>query len=230
MPWGAAIAAVGAIGGAYIQNKGAQDAADSQSAAQQAAIDEQRRQYDQTRQDLSPYMQWGGQAIPLLSKLNAGDYSGFLNSPDYQAAFQQGQGAIDSSAASRGGLFGGGHTKDSIAFGSGLASQYLGNYRNALFQQAGSGQNAAAGLGGLGANMATNIGNAYTNMGNAQANGAYGSANAYSNALNSLGQIGGYYFGNKSQPQTMTGYGQSGMQYTAPSSNGGSWINGYGAG
>jgi hypothetical protein len=150
-------------------------------------------------------MQWGGQAIPLLSQLNAGDYSGFLNSPDYKAALQQGQAAIDSDAAAKGGLFGGGHTKDAIAFGSGLASQYLGNYRNSLFNQASAGQNAAAGLGGIGAQSANAIGNYYGNIGTAQANAATNSANAYSNGLNSLAQIGGYYFGN--QNGYMSGYG-----------------------
>jgi hypothetical protein len=161
-------AAITVIGGAIANNQ-ANKGAQAQQQSQQAAIDEQRRQYDQTRSDLNPYMQFGQAAIPGLTALNSGDYSGFLNSPDYLAALNQGQGQIDHSAAARGGLFGGGHTKDTIQFGSDLASQYLGNYRNSLFQQAGMGQNAAAGLGGLGANMANSIGNAYGNMGDARA-------------------------------------------------------------
>jgi hypothetical protein len=163
-------AAITVIGGALANNQ-ANKGARAQQDAQQAAIDEQRRQYDQTRSDLNPYMQFGQAAIPGLTALNSGDYSGFLSSPDYLAALNQGQSQIDAGAAARGGLFGGGNTKDRIQFGSNLASQYLGNYRNSLFQQAGMGQNAAAGLGGLGANAASNIGNAYGNMGDARASG-----------------------------------------------------------
>ena len=201
MSWGlVAGAAVTVIGGAIANNQSnnaAKDAANSQQAAQQAAIDEQRRQFDLTQQNLSPYMNWGASAIPLLGQLNAGDYSGFLNSPDYKSGFQQGQNAIDSSAAAKGGLFGGGHTKDSIAFGSDYANQYLNGYRNSLFQQAGMGQNAAAGLGGLGANMANQIGNAYSNIGNAQANayGTIGNNNAQftAGAFGTLGNLASNY-------------------------------------
>lgn len=185
-------AAITVIGGA-LANRQANKGAQAQVDAQQAAIDEQRRQYDQTRGDLLPYMDFGSQAIPQLSQLNSGDYSGFLNSPDYLAALNQGQSQIDHGAAARGGLFGGGHTKDTVQFGSDLASQYLGNYRNSLFQQAGMGQNAAAGLGGLGANMASNVGNAYGNMGNARASAYNNNAEFAAGAaggLNSLFQQG----------------------------------------
>lgn len=157
MSWfavGAAAASV--VGGAIANNqsnKAAKGAANSQIAAQQA-------QFDQTRQDLAPYRDLGASAIPLLQQLSSGDYSGFLNSPDYQAAYSQGIGSLDSSAASRGSLFSGGHEKDLAQFGSGLASQYLGNYRNSLFNLAGIGQSAATQTGQFGANAANNVGNA----------------------------------------------------------------------
>lgn len=166
MPWGAV---VGAVIGGIASNNAANKSADAQKNAANATIAEQQRQYDLTRSDLMPYMDFGAQAIPYLQRLNSGDYSGFLKSPDYLAALNMGQAQIDNSAAAHGGLFGGGHTKDTIQFGSDLASQYLNNYRNSLFQQAGMGQNAAAGLGGLGQSSANAIGQAYTNAGNARA-------------------------------------------------------------
>jgi hypothetical protein len=92
--------------------------------------------------------------------LNGGDYSGFLNSPDYLAARDQGVGTIDRSAASRGSLFSGGHEKDLSQFNQGLASQYLGNYRGSLFNMAQLGANAATQTGQFGQNAANNIGNA----------------------------------------------------------------------
>jgi hypothetical protein len=153
MPWGyAATALVGAYS-AHEQNKGAKDAANAVSQGQQ-------HQYDQTRQDLLPYMQVGQQAIPLLQQLYSGDFSGFESSPDYQFALQQGIGNLDKSAAARGGLFGGGHQRELSQFNQGLASQYLGNYRGGLMQLLGVGQNAATQTGQFGANAANNIGNA----------------------------------------------------------------------
>jgi hypothetical protein len=206
MAWAAvAGAAIGLVGGAIAKNQ-ANKGTQAQVDAQQQAIDEQRRQYDLTRSDLNPYMQFGGQAIPGLTALNNGDYSGFLNSPDYLAALNQGQGQIDHSAAARGGLFGGGHTKDTVQFGSDLASQYLGNYRNSLFQQAGMGQNAAAGLGGLGANMATNIGNAYGNMGDARASGYNNNAEF---AAGAAGSLNGLFQNYAAQRQPTYGGGMS---------------------
>ena len=157
MTWGmVGAAAVSVVGGAIARNQ----ANKSAKGAANAMTDAQRAQYEQTRSDLMPYMDFGKQALGGLGALNNGDYSGFLNSPDYQAALGQGLNAIDHRAAARGGLFGGGNTRDAIQFGSGLASQYLGNYRNSLFQQAGMGQNAAAGVGAFGQNAANQIGNA----------------------------------------------------------------------
>ena len=221
--------AVSVVGG-YLANKNANKGTQAQIDAQQAAIDEQRRQYDQTRSDLNPYMQFGQQAIPGLSALNSGDYSGFLDSPDYLAARDLGQGQIDHSAAARGGLFGGGHTRDTMQFGSQLASQYLGNYRNSLFQQAGMGQNAAAGLGGLGAGVANSIGNAYGNMGDARASGYNNNAQFAAGTAGALNGLFNQYMAQRTPTYTAAGSGQSGMQYTAPATpTGASWLNGYGA-
>jgi hypothetical protein len=121
-----------------------------------------------------------------------------MNAPDYQAALKQGQGAIDSSAAAKGGLFGGAHTKDTIAFGSDLASQYLNNYRSSLFQQAGMGQNAAAGLGGLGQSSANAIGNAYGAMGDARATAYNNQAQLYGGIAGSLSNLANNYFAGRS--------------------------------
>lgn len=145
----------GAVGlySAHQQRKGASQGAQAQTDASNAAIGE-------ARQNLSPYMDFGKSALPQLQQLNAGDYSGFLDSPDYKAALEMGQDQIDHSAAARGGLFGGGHTRDTIKFGSGLAAQYLDQYRRSLFDQAGMGQDAANTLTGAVTGQLNNIGNA----------------------------------------------------------------------
>lgn len=171
MPWGYAATAIVGAYSAHEKNQAAKDARNAQTSAAQQGIDAETAAREQARQDLQPYSQFGQQAIPLLARLSNGDYSGFMNSPDFLAARDMGQGQIDRSAAARGGLFGGGHTRDSIAFGNQLATQGLNNYRSSLFQQLGGGQNAAAGQGGYSMQTGSSLANLYANMG--QANAGY---------------------------------------------------------
>lgn len=149
----ALVMAASAAYAANQQRKAASQGAKAQTDASNAAI-------GVAQDNLAPYMDFGKSALPALQQLNSGDYSGFLKSPDYLAALNLGQDQIDRGAAARGGLFGGGHTRDSISFGSGLASQYLNQYRNSLFNQAGMGQQAAGTLTGAVTGQLNNIGNA----------------------------------------------------------------------
>lgn len=196
MPWGyAATALVGAYS-AHEQNKGAKDAANAVSQGQQ-------QQYEQTRQDLLPYMEVGQSAIPLLQQLYSGNFSAFENSPDYQFALQQGIGNLDRSAAARGGLFGGGHQRDLMQFNQGLASQQLGQYRGGLFDMMQFGQNAATQTGQFGANAAYNSGNAMA--------GYYtGRADNNSQLASGLGSLFGEWLGARPQPAAArtSSYGQ----------------------
>ena len=193
MTWGmVGAAAVSVVGGAIARNQSNKAAKGSANAIRDA----QQAQYEQTRSDLLPYMDFGRQAIAGLGALNSGDYSGFLNSPDYQFALSQGIGNLDKSAASRGSLFSGGHEKDLSQFNQGLASQFLGNYRNSLFNQAQMGQSAAAGVGAFGQNAANQIGNAqagyYQQRGDNNAQFAAGT-------LGSLGGLFGNYMAQRGQ-------------------------------
>jgi hypothetical protein len=173
MPWGAVAAAVVGAYSASQSNKAAKKGADGQAAASQAAIDEQRRQFDLTRSDQAPWLAAGTDALGKQGAFLNGDWSGFMNSPDYKYALSQGLDTIDHRAAANGGLFGGGNTRDAIRFGSGLATQNADNYWSKLAGLSGTGSQTAQNLGALGANMATNIGNQYTNAANARAS-AYG--------------------------------------------------------
>jgi hypothetical protein len=190
----------GAVGlySAHQQRKGAKEGAQAQTDASNAAIGE-------ARQNLSPYMDFGQSAIPLLQQLNQGDYSGFLNSPDYLAARDLGQGQIDHSAAARGGLFGGGHTRDTMKFGSQLGAQYLGQYRNSLLNQLGGGQNAASTLTNAVTGQMNNIGDArqsaYQSQADTNTQLAGGLAGMFNNQYqrNQANNPGGtpWYFGNR---------------------------------
>ena len=196
MPWGYAIAAVATYPGSQNQKKGAEKSANAQERAAQQSVDEQRRQFDLSRSDQMPWLQAGTGALGQLQQLNAGNYTDFYKSPDYLATQAQGLNTLDKSAAARGGLFGGGHTRDTMRFGQDLAAQQLGAYRGSLQSLAGVGQSSAQNLGALGQNSANSISNAYTNAGNARATAYTNQANANSNMWNSFGQIAGAYFGN----------------------------------
>ena len=165
----AAVTVVGGAISANQANKGAQGAANAQERMSQAAIEEQRRQFDISQQNQAPWLAAGTDALGKQQAFLNGDWSGFMNAPDYKYALEQGIGAVDKSAASRGGLFGGAHSMDLTRFGQGLALQNADGYYGKLAGLSGTGQNSAQNLGALGANMATNIGNQYNNAGNARA-------------------------------------------------------------
>lgn len=196
-------AAVTAVGSAYSANKSAK----AQGKGGDAAIAEQRRQYDQTREDQLPWLQAGGSALTQMQRLNAGDYSSFQASPDYQFAMQQGIQGLDRSAARGGNLFSGGHSADLMKFGQGLASQNYNTYYNRLAGLAGVGQTAANNIGQFGQNAANSIGGAYQANGLARAStydaygqgiaglaGAFNRGYQQNSAQNGGGS--GWYFGN----------------------------------
>lgn len=191
---GAAISTVGGAMASSKAKKGAQAGAD----AQMAGIEEQRRQYDQSRQDMMPFLDFGKWAIPQQQAFLNGDWSGFEKSPDYLYAKEQGLDAIDHRAAARGGLFGGGNTRDAMTFASGLATQNADNYWNKLAGISGQGQAVGNSLGQLGGQMANSIQQGYGNIGIIR-QGAYNNqANMYGNVGSGLAGAFGDWYGNQS--------------------------------
>lgn len=168
MSWGAVIGVAGGLIGNALSNRGARRGADAAAEAQFAAIDEQRRQYDQSREDMQPWLQAGTGALGRLTALSSGDMSGFYNDPSYAFTRDQGLQSLERGASARGGMYSGGADADRMKFASGLASQEYGNHWNRLAGLAGVGQTAAGGLASLGQSMASNVGNAYGNIGNAR--------------------------------------------------------------
>lgn len=186
MPWGYAAAALVSAYGAHSQSQAGQNAADAQTDAARYATDEQRRQYDQTRSDMTPWMQAGGWALDEQQNFLRGDYRNALASPFYTAALEQGTAALDAGATANGNLFGGGADADRIQFGQQLATQHLGNYYNALAGLSNTGQTTAGQIGQFGANYASQAGRNAMYAGEAQASAYGNSANAWSNAGNNM--------------------------------------------
>ena len=125
----------------------------------------------------------------------------FTKDPGYDFRMQEGQKALERSAAARGGLQNGGTMKALAEYGQGFASnEYQNAYNrfnndqsnrfNRLSSIAGMGQGANAANAQAGQNYAGQVGN--NNMSSANAQGAAGIAqgNAWGGALSSIGKIG----------------------------------------
>lgn len=197
-------ALVGAGVGIYSANKAADtqaNAANNALAFQQNAFNTSQNNINAAKPNYQPYLDAGSGATYSLSKLlgvgpngqtNTPDYSGFMNSPDYQFAQQQGNLGTIRQANAQGMNLSGGVLKDLSTFNNGLASQQYNSYYNKLMGLSQQGENAAAGVGNLAVGQATNATNAATGIGNttqavgqAQASGIVGASNAVTGSLSS---------------------------------------------
>ncbi len=177
------LAPAATIIGGILGSNAASDAASAQVGASNAAIAEQRRQFDLLRGDLAPFQEQGVNALNQF----AGSILGPLEeTPAFRFQLEQGVNALDRSAAARGKLLSGQQVKAVQQFGQGLASQESNNQLNRLASLAGVGQTAATTTGQFGANASSNIGNALINAGEARASGFVGSSNAITDSLNNF--------------------------------------------
>jgi hypothetical protein len=197
MPW---IAAGGALVGAAASIFGGQSAADAQAEAAKMQIKEQRRQYDQNRNDLAGYRNVGGQATNVLSNLygfNGGGaqqqaYGMYQQSPGFDQALQGGLDDISTRfAGSPAGYGGGGVQKALLDYGQRARLSDFYNWRQGVTGQQGVGLQAAGQTANLGQQSANAISGAYGDMGAAQAGGylagAAGVNGAISNGLSLYG-------------------------------------------
>ncbi|MEN3973115.1 hypothetical protein WJS89_10585 [Sphingomicrobium sp. XHP0235] len=183
----------GIIGGTSLLSgifggKGAKKAADAQVKSGEMAIGEMRRQYDQTRSDMAPWREAGGQAIGSLSAMLQPGYD-HTTSPGYQFRMDEGKRAIESSAAARGGLLSGGTLKGLERYAQGVAADDFNQQFNRTASVAAGGQQVGMGLGALGAQTSQSIGNTMMGMGNARASGYVGQANAMNGMFSNLGGL-----------------------------------------
>lgn len=174
------------------------NAANAQVQAAQTAANTQLGIYNQTRSDLMPYNMTGQSALSQLAKMfglspggngtpNAGAATSALTQfPGYQFGLNQGQTALDRSAASRGMLLSGGQLKDSQQFGTNYAMQQAWNpYISQLTGMSSLGENAAAISGNQGVTTGQGVANSQLAAGQAQASGIVGSSNAINTGISS---------------------------------------------
>lgn len=195
----------GLLGMETSAEKAAKSAAGAQVDASQAAIDEQRRQFDITQANYQPYQAAGSAALTqqqALLGLSGQDaqqqaYNQFTTSPGQQFLQERAQKNLLRNAAAIGGLGGGNVRNALVEQGVGFAQQDFQNQFGRLGQLAGQGQAAVSSLGGIGANTAGNIGNLQQASGQARASGILGAQQAQSDmftqGLGAVGQAAGFF-------------------------------------
>jgi hypothetical protein len=198
----------GAVVGAGASMISGSKAAGAQKDAAAMSTAEQQRQFDITQQNMKPFRDAGLSVLPELQSGLApgGEFNknftlaDFQQDPGYQFRMDQGQQALERSAAAGGGLLSGGTGKALQQYGQDYASgEYSNAYNrfnndqttrfNRLSALAGTGQTATNTLATLGANTASNIGENYLQAGNASAANYIGQGNAVNNGVSSLGNF-----------------------------------------
>lgn len=234
MAW---IGAAAQVGGALLNYFGSKKAADATEDAAKLASDTQLHMFDQNRADLAPWREAGAKT---LGQITAGLQPGgefaqsiykpftmadFMNDHGYQFQLQEGQKALERSAAAKGMLGSGATMKDIIKYGQGVASQgyndafnrYNADFNmrntdtttrfNRLASVAGLGQTATNQTAQLGADTARGVASNQIGAGNAAAAGTVAGTNAMSGAV---GNIGNYFMTQNLLKQM--GYNQGGDQ------------------
>jgi hypothetical protein len=218
---GAAVGGVGSLLGGIFGASSSQKAAQEQIAADQQAQGALQNNENQGMSNLQPYMAAGNQATGTLSQMLSQPGQGLLTpwtqqftaptaaqaaaTPGYQFQLQQGENALQNSAAAQGGLLSGGTLAGMNNYAQGVAStnyqntfnnaqsQYNSAYQTFLnnqqnqynmlagqssqgLQAANSGNQLITGIGG-------DIASLYGAEGQARAAGTIGTANAVSGAI-----------------------------------------------
>jgi hypothetical protein len=196
MSWVAVAVAGGTLVGGYMSSKSQKDAsntaANAQTQASQLGIEEQRRQFDQVQQLLSPFVNAGTGALggqqDLLGVNGAGAQQaaigGIQNSAQYQALSQSGQDAILANASATGGLRGGNVQAALGQFQPQLLTQLIEQQYGRLGGLTSLGQNAAAGVGNAGMQTGNQVTQLLGQQGAAQAGAALANGKADSQFIN----------------------------------------------
>lgn len=221
--WVATAVIGSAVIGAGATMYGANKASDAQTAAADKAGAIAQQQYQQTREDLSPYRDIGKlgttELTRRLSELTSPitvDPNQLQQSDYYKFASTQGQKAVTNSAAARGLASSGAALKGAAAFAKGLATDTYKtawementnrtNAYNRLKGLVDTGQNASAQTGSAGQAAANTSAGAAIGAGNAEAAAANATGGAISNLASNIGGYAmykGLYGGSGSTPAT----------------------------
>ncbi len=198
--------AVGVIGGTALLGAGTSLFAGNQQAnAANQANQNQMQMYNNNVNLEAPYRQAGQTALNTIGQDQANGtgfaapftQSNFQSDPGYQFQLNQGNQAIQRSAAAQGGLLSGAAAKAIAGYTTNLANTTYGDAYNRYLQTsnqqfgqlasvANMGQNATNATVGVGQNTANQVSQGITGAANATAAGEVGASNALSGAGNNL--------------------------------------------
>lgn len=212
MTWGLTAIAGATLVGAGASAYAANQASNAQANAAQAGLNAQQRMFNRQVELNEPFRQAGitsqNQLLTLLglqggdpNSPNWGRYARDFSMADYQAdpgyqfRLDEGQKALERSAAARGGLQSGAALKAAARFGQDYGSQEYqnafnryqvnrSNQLNPLQSVMGAGQSATNTLTNAAGQSAQNMMQGYGNLGQARASGYIGMSNALTGALN----------------------------------------------
>lgn len=180
-----------AVGSLFGGDGGTGAAVSADQAGSAAAVAAEQQMFQQSQADLNPYMTQGDTAETQM--MNPSFQQGFTSAdfqedPGYQFQLQQGQQAIQRSAAAQGGLLNGGVLKDLDTYSQGMANtdyeQAFNNFNTTQNQQFGRlstvaslGENAAAAGSGAAMSAGSTIAGIDTSAANAEASASIAQGN-----------------------------------------------------
>lgn len=216
--WNLIIPAAAALIGGRQSAKAAERAADTTASAADRATELQREQFERQIELQAPWRQAGINALARMGTGFTGEVN-LMEDPGYAFRLEQGQKALERSAAARGGLISGNTGGALQRFGQGLASQeYQNAYDRALNRYnttaalAGIGQTATNQMGAAGGNYANAAGNIGMGQAAIGANALLAGQQARSSAYGQVGNVLGRYLGGSGQASfSQTGLGGSGF-------------------
>ena len=187
-PAGAAIVSgVGNVVGGIAAGSAAKDAAQTQAASADKALELQRDIYNKFMEMNKPYYEAG---VNALGQITRGEVTA---EPGYGFRLGEGMKALERLQASRGNLLSGGAMKAGQRYAQDLASEEYGKSFNRLAQIAGFGTGATSRAGEAGQNYASQAGELGMQGANALVSGRIGRTSAYtSGAQGAINALQGY--------------------------------------
>jgi len=191
--------------GGIMQSNAASDAAGAQTAAAEAGIAEQRRQFDLVQQLLKPYVEAGTPALQQQQALiglqgqeaQQQAISALEQGAGFQARVRQGEEALLQRASATGGLRGGNIQAALAQFRPQMLQQEIETQYGRLGGLTSLGQQSAAGVGTAGMQTGARVAGLYGDVGAAQAGKELAQGQAFANVLNLPAQFLGMQYGAK---------------------------------
>lgn len=206
MSWGYVAVAGATLVAGYMSSESQKDAARSAGKGSDAAIAEQRYQFDQLQELLAPYAEGGEEALNAQRALiglagpeeQQAAIQALERSPQFTSLVDQGEEAILANASATGGLRGGNVQRALAEFRPQMLSQLIQQQFGNLGGLTSVGQNAAAMTGNAGMQTGQNIGNTLLNNAMIQGQSGIAQANTWGNTV---GNLAGLFASYQNRPQ-----------------------------